>query len=292
MSSVATGRCKKSFFVGNVVQESLRLANFIHEHEHMYLKPKGFQKGKQGVSIWGIVKGNPCLQILHILTYWNHAHTRPTTMIPLCKTIQNSTLTERIAQHFYKLSSWWWANISVKINMQNSSVLHNNSKSAWQADTKLTHCSVETCPLDCCCCVALSLLSDSPSLWDWLPLELLFNSPNLTASLGGGFDRGLVRQWCENAAGGPGAYELVAVERMAEDHGIFAFGRCSSECGKSIVRSLTTTEREPTAATWCENSARNPTHAQFRIQLNELCTLNSELPMAAGTKKYFGGIQG
>ena len=50
MSSVVTGRCKKSFFVGNVVQESLRLANFIHEHEHMYLKPKGFQKGKQGVS--------------------------------------------------------------------------------------------------------------------------------------------------------------------------------------------------------------------------------------------------
>ena len=35
--------------------------------------------------------------------------------------------------------------------------------------------------------------------------------------------------------GGPGAYELVAVERMAEDHGIFAFGRCSSECGKSIA---------------------------------------------------------
>ena len=39
MSSVATGRCKKGFFVGNAVQASLRHANFIHEHEHMYLQP-------------------------------------------------------------------------------------------------------------------------------------------------------------------------------------------------------------------------------------------------------------
>ena len=31
MSSVATGRCKKVYFVGNAVQASLRHANFIHD---------------------------------------------------------------------------------------------------------------------------------------------------------------------------------------------------------------------------------------------------------------------